>query len=45
MGNAETYSNGRRDRQEPSIMRILHREVHIYRDDNKRIMKAQKEIL
>ena len=26
-------------------MRILHREVHRYKDDNERIMKAQEEIL
>jgi hypothetical protein len=34
MGNVETKSNGRRDRQEPVTMRSLHREVHIYRADN-----------
>jgi hypothetical protein len=45
MGNAETDSNGRRDRQEHVTMRILHREVQSYRDDNERIMNAQEEIL
>jgi hypothetical protein len=46
MGNAETKSNGRRDRHEHVTMRIpLHREVQTYRDDNERIMKAQEEIL
>jgi hypothetical protein len=45
MGNVETESNGRRDRQEPVTMRSLHREVQSYRDDNERIMKAQEEIL
>ena len=40
MGNVVTESNGRRDRQEPVTMIILHREVHIYRDNNERIMKA-----
>jgi hypothetical protein len=31
MGNVETESNGRRDRQEPVTMRSLHREVQSYR--------------
>ena len=45
MSNAETESNGRRDRQEPVTMRSLQKEVHCYRADNERIMKAQEEIL
>jgi hypothetical protein len=40
MGNVETESNGGRDRKEPITMRILHREVQSYRDDNETIMKA-----
>ena len=34
MGNAETESNRRRDRQEHVTMRSLHREVQSYKDDN-----------
>jgi hypothetical protein len=34
MGNVETESNGRRDRQEPVTMRSLQREVQSYREDN-----------
>jgi hypothetical protein len=45
MGNVETNSNGRRDRQELITMRCLHREVQRYRVDNERIMKSQEEIL
>jgi hypothetical protein len=45
MGNVDSKSNGRRDRKEHVTMRIPHREVHIYRVDNERIKKAQKEIL
>jgi hypothetical protein len=45
MGNVDTDSNGRRDMQERVTMSRLHREVHSYRDDNERIMKAQEEIL
>jgi hypothetical protein len=45
MGNIETKSNGRRGRHEPITMRIIHREVKIYRDDNEKIMKSQEEIL
>jgi hypothetical protein len=45
MGNGETKSNGRRDRQEIVTMRRLHRELQSYRADNERIMKAQEEIL
>ena len=45
MGNFETESNGRRDRKELVTMKILHREVQIYRDDNEKIMKDQEEIL
>jgi hypothetical protein len=45
MGNVETESNGRRDRQEPVTMRSLQKEVQSYRVDNERIMKAQEEIL
>jgi hypothetical protein len=45
MGNYETKSNGRRGRKEPVTMRILHREVQSYIDNNERIMKDQEEIL
>jgi hypothetical protein len=45
MGNAETESNGRRDRHEPVIMRSLQKEVQSYREDNENIMKAQEQIL
>jgi hypothetical protein len=45
MGNVETESNGRRDRQEPVTMRSLQKEVQRYRVINERIMKAQEEIL
>ena len=45
MGNVEIESNGRRDRHELVSMRILQKEVHIYRAHNERIMKAQEEIL
>jgi hypothetical protein len=45
MGNAETESSGRKDMQESATMRSLQKEVHIYRDDNGWIMKAQEEIL
>ena len=45
MGNVETESNGRRDRQEPVTMRTLQKEVQSYKADNERIMKAQEEIL
>jgi hypothetical protein len=40
MGNVDTESNGRRDRQEPVTMRSLQREVQSYRYDNEKIMKA-----
>jgi hypothetical protein len=43
MGNAETESNGRRDKHELVTMRILQNEVQSYRDDNERIMKYQEE--
>jgi len=45
MGNVDTKSNGRRDKQEPITMRTLQREVHSYRVNNERIMKDQEEIL
>ena len=45
MGNAQIESNERRDRKDPATVRSLHREVKSYKDDNERIMKAQKEIL
>jgi hypothetical protein len=45
MGNVEIESNGRRERQRNVTMRILKKEVKIYRADNERIMKAQEEIL
>jgi hypothetical protein len=45
MGNVETNSNERRDRQESVTMRSLNREVQSYRVDNERIIKAQEEIL
>jgi hypothetical protein len=45
MGNAKTEYNGRRDRHELVTIRIMQREVHSYRVDNQRIMKAQEEIL
>jgi hypothetical protein len=45
MGNVETESNGRRDRQGTVTMRSLQKEVQSYRADNERIMKAQEEIL
>jgi hypothetical protein len=45
MGNDETKSNGRRDRQEPITMRSLHREVKRYRDDNEMIMKDKEDII
>jgi hypothetical protein len=45
MGNVDTMSNGRRDRQEIVTMRSLQKEVQRYRVDNERIMKAQEEIL
>ena len=44
MGNAETKSNGRRDRQEIVTMRRLHRELQSYMADNERIMKARATI-
>ena len=45
MGNVEIDSNGRRDRQDPVIMRSMHREVQSYKDDNERIMKDQENTL
>jgi hypothetical protein len=42
MGNIETNSNRRRDEKDPLTMRILQREVKIYRDDNERIMKYEE---
>ena len=45
MGNAETESNGRRDRWEYVSMRRLQREVQSYRVDNERIMEVQEDIL
>jgi len=45
MGNGEIYSIGRRGRKEPIAMRILHREVHSYGEDNESIIKYQEEIL
>ena len=45
MGNVETKSNGRRDRQGTVTMRSLQKEVQSYRVDNETIMKAQEEIL
>jgi hypothetical protein len=45
MGNTDTKSNGRRDMHELVTMRILQREVWIYRVDNEKIMKSQEEIL
>jgi hypothetical protein len=34
MGNVEKSSNGRRNRKQHVTMKILHREVHRYTDDN-----------
>jgi len=31
--------------KDPVTMRILHREVNSYRDDNERVMKALEEII
>jgi hypothetical protein len=45
MGNAKIESNGRRDIHDPVTMRSMNREVQVYIVDNKRIMKAQEEIL
>jgi hypothetical protein len=45
MGNVDTESNERRGMREPINMRILHREVQIYREYNENIMKSQEEIL
>jgi hypothetical protein len=45
MGNVETKSNGRRGGKEPLTMRILLREVQIYREYNEKIMKSREEIL
>jgi hypothetical protein len=45
MGNVDIDSNGRIDKQDPVTMRILEREVQIYKDDNERIMKAHEEII
>jgi hypothetical protein len=45
MCNVETKSNGRKDMHEPVTMRILKKEVNIYRADNERIMKDKEEIL
>jgi methyl coenzyme M reductase gamma subunit len=45
MRNDEIEYNGRRDMNEPVNMRILQREVQIYRVDNENIMKDQEEIL
>jgi hypothetical protein len=45
MGNTDTNSNGRRDMHELVTMRILQREVKIYRVDNENIMNSQEEIL
>jgi hypothetical protein len=45
MGNVETESNGRRNRQDLVTMSSLQKEVQSYRADNERIMKAQEEIL
>jgi hypothetical protein len=42
--NVEIGLNGRRDRKDPITMRILHKEMQSYRDDNERIMKDQGEI-
>jgi hypothetical protein len=44
IGNVEIGLNGRRDRKDPITMRILHKEMQSYRDDNERIMKDQGEI-
>jgi hypothetical protein len=45
MGNSKTKSNARRDRQEFVTMRILQREVKIYREYNENIMKVQEDML
>jgi hypothetical protein len=45
MGKVEAESNGRRGKQDPITMRILHREVQRYRADNEKFKKDQEEIL
>jgi hypothetical protein len=45
MGNVETESNERIDRQESVTVRSMPREVQSYRANNEMIMKAQEEIL
>jgi len=45
MENAETESNGRRDKKNLVTMRILQREVQRYKANNEKIMKSQEDIL